>query len=73
MNASLDTKESDYCDPTGFYSITKRAAEQLIISYCNTFNLKYRILRLTNIIGENDKKVSSQKLQGKAIIRREPY
>lgn len=61
MNASLDTKESDYCDPTGFYSITKRTAEQLIISYCNTFNLKYRILRLTNIIGENDKGVSAQK------------
>ena len=53
--------ETDPCDPKGFYSITKRCAEQLLISYCETFNLKYRILRLSNVLGVNDKKVSAKK------------
>jgi nucleoside-diphosphate-sugar epimerase len=61
MNCSLDTKETDHCDPTGFYSITKRAAEQMLICYCNTYNIKYRILRLTNIIGEGDLGISLKK------------
>lgn len=56
-----DVKETDYCDPKGFYSITKRCAEQLLISYCTTFGLKYRILRLGNVIGPGDKKASKQK------------
>ena len=53
--------ENSYCNPTGFYSITKRCAEQLLISFCKTFNIKYRILRLANVVGKGDKKVSSQK------------
>ncbi len=53
--------ETDPCDPKGFYSITKRCAEQLLISYCETFNLNYRILRLANVLGPNDKKVSAKK------------
>jgi nucleoside-diphosphate-sugar epimerase len=61
MNSSLNTKETDYCDPRGFYSITKRAAEQMLICYCNTFGIKYRIMRLTNIVGEQDCRVSSKK------------
>lgn len=61
MNCTLDTKETDICDPRGFYSITKRAAEQMLICYCNTFGMKYRILRLTNIIGEGDRGVSAKK------------
>lgn len=61
MNCTLDTKESDYCIPTGFYSITKRAAEQMLICYCETYNINYRILRLTNIIGENDANASLKK------------
>ena len=61
MNCSLDTKETDHCDPTGFYSITKRAAEQMIVCYCNTYNMKYRILRLTNVIGEGDMGISLKK------------
>ena len=61
MNCTLDTKETTVCDPRGFYSITKLAAEQMLICYCNTFGMKYRILRLTNIIGETDPKVSSQR------------
>ena len=53
--------ETDPCDPKGFYSITKRCAEQLLISYCETYGLNYRILRLANVIGKNDKKVSAKK------------
>jgi nucleoside-diphosphate-sugar epimerase len=53
--------ETDPCDPKGFYSITKRCAEQLLISYCETFGLNYRILRLANVIGKGDEKVSAKK------------
>jgi nucleoside-diphosphate-sugar epimerase len=61
MNCTMDTKEDTPCDPTGFYSITKRAAEQMLICYCNTYGMNYRILRLTNIIGEGDGKASLKK------------
>ena len=54
-------KETTNCNPKGFYSITKRAAEQLLISYCETFNIKYRILRLCNVYGEGDGKVSKKR------------
>jgi nucleoside-diphosphate-sugar epimerase len=57
----LPATEESFCNPTGFYSITKRTAEQLLISYCQTFNIKYRILRLTNIIGNGDIKISKKK------------
>ena len=50
-NDVLDAKETDCCNPTGFYSITKRTAEQLLISYCNTFGVKYRIFRVGNVYG----------------------
>jgi nucleoside-diphosphate-sugar epimerase len=53
--------EISRCDPKGFYSITKRTAEQLLITYCETFDIKYRILRVGNVLGEQDKKVSSKK------------
>jgi len=54
-------KETDYCNPKGFYSITKRAAEQLLISFCETYGMSYRILRLANVIGPGDKHASSRK------------
>ena len=57
----IPCKETSLCNPTGFYSITKHTAEKLIISYCRTFGLHYRILRLTNIIGHGDKKISKKK------------
>jgi nucleoside-diphosphate-sugar epimerase len=57
----LPAKETSICNPTGFYSITKHAAEKLLVSYCQTFGLNYRILRLTNIIGTGDLKVSKKK------------
>jgi len=53
--------ETESCDPKGFYSITKRCAEQLLMSYCETFDLNYRILRLANVLGKEDKKVSAKK------------
>ena len=57
----LPVNENSPCNPTGFYSITKRCAEQLLISYAETFGLKYRILRLCNIVGKGDKNVSAKK------------
>lgn len=56
----IDAKETDLPDPRGFYSITKRAAEQLLISFCETFGCKYRIFRLANVYG-TDKTISSKK------------
>lgn len=52
-DTDLPATEESYCNPKGFYSITKRAAEQLLISYCETFGIKYRILRLGNVVGGN--------------------
>jgi nucleoside-diphosphate-sugar epimerase len=49
------------CNPTGFYSITKRSAEQMLISFCETFGIKYRIFRLANVLGEGDNKISRKK------------
>ena len=55
---NLPACEQTSCNPKGFYSITKRAAEQLLISYCDTFDIKYRIFRLSNVYGVNATKVS---------------
>lgn len=57
----LPAKETNFCNPKGFYSITKRAAEQLLISFCETYGVKYRILRLCNVYGLSDKKISKKK------------
>jgi len=46
--------EAVSCYPRGFYSITKYTAEQLLQSYCETHNLKWRILRLGNVVGPGD-------------------
>jgi nucleoside-diphosphate-sugar epimerase len=54
-------EENSKCNPTGFYSITKFCAEQMIICFCNTFDIKYRILRLANVLGEGDNKISAKK------------
>lgn len=61
-NNNVPFREDDLeCNPTGFYSITKRCAEQMIISFCETFDIKYRIFRLANVIGEGDYKISKKK------------
>lgn len=61
QGAQLPAKEDSPCNPSGFYSITANAREQLLRSYCGTFGLKYRILRLCNILGTGDKKASPKK------------
>jgi nucleoside-diphosphate-sugar epimerase len=60
-NTKIPAKEDSPCNPKGFYSITKRAAEQLLESYSKTFGMKYKIIRLGNVIGNMDKKVSKKK------------
>lgn len=57
----LPAKEEMHCNPMGFYSITKKTAEDLLISFCRTYNVKYRILRLCNVMGNGDNKVSNKK------------
>lgn len=57
----IPAKEDYCCSPKGFYSITARAREQLLISYCETYGIKYRIIRLGNVIGVGDKKISLKK------------
>lgn len=69
-DTDLPAKETSECNPKGFYSVTKRTAEQLLISYCETFNIKYRILRLANVIGTNDKNVSTKKNAISYLIQR---
>jgi UDP-glucose 4-epimerase len=38
-----------------------RTREQLLISYCETYDLTYRIMRLANVVGVGDKKISCRK------------
>jgi len=57
----MPAKEDARCEPTGFYSITKRCAEQLIMSFAETYGMKYRILRLCNVLGAGDQKASRKK------------
>lgn len=68
-NTELPAKETSPCNPTGGYSITKLCAEQLLASYCKTYNIKYRIMRLANIIGAGDKKISRKKNAMQYMIR----
>lgn len=53
--------EESLCNPTGFYSATKLCAERLLKTYCETFGIRYQILRFANVIGIDDKKMSLQK------------
>ena len=57
----LPVSEEFRCDPQGFYSITKYAAEQLVKSFATTFGMKYRILRLPNVLGPGDKSFGPKK------------
>lgn len=76
-DTTCPANERDYCNPKGFYSITKRASEQLLISYCETFKgMNYRILRLANVLGVGDEKISKRKnalqYMVKCIVHDEP-
>ena len=69
-NQNTPFKEDDMsCNPTGFYSITKRCAEQMLISFCETFDIKYRIFRLANVLGEGDQKISKKKNALQYLVR----
>ena len=57
----LPAREEYACNPTGFYSITKKCAEDLLISFCRTWDIKYRIFRLGNVFGKSDSKVSGKR------------
>ena len=57
----LPVDEDAPCNPKGFYSITKKCAEDLVISYCKTFGMDYRIFRLGNVMGTGDGGVSAKK------------
>jgi nucleoside-diphosphate-sugar epimerase len=57
----IPAKEDGPCDPRGFYSITKRAAEQLLISFCETKGLSWRIFRMANLYGPGDRGCSRKK------------
>lgn len=57
----LPMKEDMLCNPTGFYSITKKCAEDLLISFCKTFKINYRIIRLANVYGGGDKGACKKK------------
>jgi nucleoside-diphosphate-sugar epimerase len=50
----LPAKEEYFCRPSGFYSITKKAAEDLLISFCKTYGVNYRIFRLCNVKKNDD-------------------
>ena len=60
-DTDLPAKTNSPCRPTGFYSITKKCAEDLLISYCKTFKIDYRIIRLCNVYGGIDKNSSRKK------------
>ena len=60
-DTDMPAREDSICKPTGFYSITKKTAEDLLVCYCKVFNIKYRILRLANVVGPGDPKASLQK------------
>jgi dTDP-glucose 4,6-dehydratase len=60
-DSPLPFKEDAYCNPNGFYSISKRASEMCLRSFSETFHINYKIFRLGNVIGEGDSKASAQK------------
>ena len=71
----LPAKESAPCQPTGFYSITKKCAEDLLVSFCRTFGKKYRILRLSNVYGPGDhcsKRRNALQYMIQLLVRDEP-
>lgn len=50
----LPAREDMTKHPRGLYSITKSCAEDLVVSFCATHRIPYRILRLANVYGAGD-------------------
>lgn len=46
--------ENSTCNPDSLYAKTKLVAENLLANYCNTYDIKYCILRPPRIYGEKD-------------------
>jgi nucleoside-diphosphate-sugar epimerase len=69
-DTQLPAHEDSYCNPKGFYSITKYCAEQLVESYCKTFNKRYRIIRLSNVYGTGDGGASKKKNALQYLVER---
>ena len=69
-NTDLPARADSNCYPTGFYSITKKCAEDLLISYCKTFDIDYRVIRMCNVYGRVDKKASEKKNALHFLVKR---
>ena len=69
-NVNLPANEHVQCKPKGFYSITKKTAEDLLTSYCKSYGIRYRILRLANVLGPKDDKVSEKKNATQHLIKK---
>ena len=59
--ASGQRSENDLCDPRGFYSITKHTAERLLQTYCESWHMAWRTMRLANVIGPGDRGMGPHK------------
>ncbi len=53
--AHVKPTERSLCNPNGFYSVTKYAAEKLVMEYCKAHGMNWRIFRLGNVYGGPDK------------------
>jgi len=69
-DGALPYREETKCEPKGFYSISKYAAEMFLISYCKTYNIEYRIFRLGNVFGPNDLGMSYKKNSLQYLIQK---
>jgi nucleoside-diphosphate-sugar epimerase len=69
-DTDFPAREDSICNPKGFYSITKQAAERIVASYCETFGISYRILRLCNVYGESATGVSKKRNALQFMIRK---
>jgi nucleoside-diphosphate-sugar epimerase len=75
MQTELPAKESAVCRPQGFYAITKKCAEDLLVSFCRTFEKRYRILRLSNVYGPGDRfsrRKNALQYMIQRLVRNEP-
>jgi nucleoside-diphosphate-sugar epimerase len=62
--------EDAACRPQGFYSITKHTAEQLLVEYCQTHGISWRIFRVCNVLGGVDSGAGLHKNAVWAVIQR---
>ena len=57
----LPVKETAICNPLGWYATAKYSSEIFLRSYCITYDIPYRILRLSNIYGGYDSGANKKK------------